>query len=160
MRLIISLVFPHLDYCCAALTDITEQQNLQLYRAINACIRFAANVRWSEHVTPHYREFRLLKTEARRRYFIGCQLFNIICTQEPRIIYNELAFKSATALRATRAAGDLLSLPLCRTEIYKRSFKSSASRLWNDLPSDIREAQTINDFKCKLYDHLLRATLT
>ncbi|KMQ83700.1 zinc finger miz domain-containing protein 1-like protein, partial [Lasius niger] len=66
LRLIISLVFPHLDYCCAALTDITEQQNLQLYRAINACIRFAANVRWSEHVTPHYREFRLLKTEARR----------------------------------------------------------------------------------------------
>lgn len=106
LRLIVSLVFPHLDYCCAALTDITEQQNTQLYRAINACIRFAADVRWREHVTSQYRKFRLLKIEARRKYFIAYQLFNIICTQEPRIIYDEFTFKSATALRGTRASRD------------------------------------------------------
>lgn len=41
INLITSLVFPHLDYCCAALTDITEELDLKLYRTIDSCIRFS-----------------------------------------------------------------------------------------------------------------------
>lgn len=155
IRLIVSLIFPHLDYCCAAFTDITDQLNVQLYRALNACIRFAFNVRWDEHLTPFYGELRWLKIDARRKYFVGCLLFNIICTQQPSLIYGGITLKSAVTSRTTSASGDLLSLPLCRTEIFRRSFKVSASKLWNDLPLDIRCARSTDDFKCKLYEHLL-----
>lgn len=65
IRLIVSLIFPHLDYCCAAFTDITGQLNLKLQRALNACIRFACNVKWDEHVTLYYREICWLKTDMR-----------------------------------------------------------------------------------------------
>ena len=48
IKLIISLIFPHLDYCSAALTDIKGQLDTQLYRV-----------------------------DARRNYFVGCQLFSL-----------------------------------------------------------------------------------
>ncbi|CAL1671809.1 unnamed protein product [Lasius platythorax] len=132
---------------------------MQLYRALNACIRFALNVRWGEHITPFYRELRLLKIDARRRYFVGCLLFNIICTRQPSLIYSGFTFKSTVTSRATRTSDDILSLPLCRTEIFRRSFRFSASKLWNELPSDIRSARSIGEFKRKLYEHLFNTTL-
>lgn len=133
VRLIVSLIFPHIDYCCAAMTDITDQLNTRLYRAINACLRFALNIRWGEHLTPYYRELRWIKIDDRRKYLVGSLLFNIINTGRPDLIYNGLCFKSTVTKRKTRASDDLLSLPLCRTETYKRSFRITASKLWNDL---------------------------
>lgn len=155
VRLIVALVFPHLDYCCAALTDITDQLNTQLYRALNACIRFALNVKWDEHLTPSYREPLWLKIDARRKCMVGSLLFNIINTGQPSLIYNNFSLKSSVTKRTTRASDDLLSFPLCRTETYKRSFSVSASKLWNDLPPDIRSEKSLVNFKHKLYLHFL-----
>ncbi|XP_039303528.1 isoprenyl transferase-like [Solenopsis invicta] len=35
-RLVKAFIFPHFDYCCTAVTNITAEQNLKLYRAMNA----------------------------------------------------------------------------------------------------------------------------
>lgn len=155
IKLITSLIFPHLDYCCGAFTDITGQLNKKLYRATNACIRFALNVKRDEHITPYYQELRWLKIDARRSYFVGCLLHNIIKTKEPNLIYKELNFRSTTASRTTRASNDLLTLPYCRTETYKRSFRFCASKLWNDLSPELRGAQSGAIFKRELYNYLL-----
>ena len=153
-RLIVSLILPQLDYCCVALTDITSQHNLKLQRALNACVRFACNAKWDEHITPYYRRMRWLGTEARRHYFVACQLYRILNTKQPQILFNCLNYRTAESSRA-RAARNLLSLQLCRTEMYKRSFNFTASKLWNSLPPHIREAESISIFKYRMYEHLL-----
>ena len=40
-----------------------------------------------------------------------------------------------------------LKLPKPRTNFLKRSFKYSASALWNNLPIDAKNATTLNEFK-------------
>lgn len=40
IRLISSLILPHLDYCSALFTDLTGQQRPRLRRLMNACVRF------------------------------------------------------------------------------------------------------------------------
>uniref|UniRef100_A0ABD2WV44 Reverse transcriptase domain-containing protein n=1 Tax=Trichogramma kaykai TaxID=54128 RepID=A0ABD2WV44_9HYME len=53
-ELIETLVFPHLDYACAAYDDLFDYQNLQLHRALNACVRFVVgSISRREHVTPY-----------------------------------------------------------------------------------------------------------
>lgn len=123
ISLISTLIIPYLDYCCAALTDITDQLNLKLYRALNACIRFACNVKWDEHVTPYYRRLQWLKIEERKRYFVGSQLVNILKSQQPTLLYENFKFRYDHSARTTRAAHDLLIIPIYRTETYKRSFR-------------------------------------
>lgn len=56
-NLVTTLIYPHLDYCCCALTDITAEQNLCLHRAINASIRFIFDIRRDKHITPHYKAY-------------------------------------------------------------------------------------------------------
>lgn len=154
VKLIVSRIFPHLDYCYVAFTDITAEQNLRLHRALNACIRFVFNVRRDEYITPYHRRLRWLKVNIRRSYFVGCQLFNII--HQPSILSDSLTFRSAESCRSTKVAESLLSLPPCRTELYRRSFKFSASKLWNDLPPEIRDIQSIDSFKDRLYEYLMQ----
>lgn len=76
-RLITSLIIPHIDYCCAAFTDMTAKCDLKLYRAINGYLRFVFDVRSDVHITPYYHKLKMLKIGARRDYFVGCQLFNL-----------------------------------------------------------------------------------
>ncbi|KAL6417160.1 hypothetical protein ACFW04_014665 [Cataglyphis niger] len=96
-KLVILLIYPHVDYCCAAYMDMITEQNLRLHKAVNACVRFICNVRTDEHITPYYVRLRLLHS-------------NFNC-------------KIATSDYATRAPKDMLFLPKCRIELYKRSFR-------------------------------------
>lgn len=109
--------------------------------------------------THHTILLRWLKIDARGKLFVDCLLYNVMHTQQPKLIYDKLIFKSAKSTRITRASDDLLILPRCRTEVFKHSFIFSTSKLWNNLPSDLRCIETIGDFKNKLHEHLLRTTL-
>ncbi|XP_050455556.1 uncharacterized protein LOC126853664 [Cataglyphis hispanica] len=82
-KLVTMLIYPHVDYCCAAYTDMTTKHNLKLHRAINSCIRFIFNVKADMHITPYYERLRWLRINSRRTYFVGCLLFRILRTGQP-----------------------------------------------------------------------------
>ena len=48
-----------------------------------------------------------------------------------------------------------LSEPYCHTDVYKYSFMSCSSRLWNSLPYQIVETTTANSFKSLLRDYYI-----
>jgi len=58
MRLISTLVFPQLDYCCVTMLDITKESKLLLQRSLNACVRFIVDSRRHEYITPYYVKLR------------------------------------------------------------------------------------------------------
>ncbi|KMQ93522.1 reverse transcriptase [Lasius niger] len=154
-RLVESLVFPHIDYCVAALTNITAELDLKLYRAVNACIRFIFRIRADVSITPYYAGLRWLKIGGRRDYHALCLLFGILRHQQPKLIYDQLKYRTATTSRAAMTADDLLLVPHSRTEFYKRSFRLSAARLWNNLPNRLRVLVTGGKFKHELNEYLL-----
>lgn len=155
LRLITSLILPYVDYCCAAYTDMTAECNRKLYRAINQCVRFVLDIWTDTHITPYYNQLRMLKVDARRNYFIGRQLYNLLRNKQPVLLAENFDFRGKRSYRATRTPSDMLELPQCRTECYKRSFRLASIRFWNCLPSHLRDAPTLAVFKHKLYVHLL-----
>lgn len=130
------------------------EHNLRLYRAINSCIRFIYNVKADEHITLYYEKLKWFKIDSRRAYFVGCLLYKILQTKQPSLLHSNFNCKDITSDRVTRAPKDILIQPQCRTELFKRSFRLSSARLWNGLPSSIRNARTLTDFK-RFFAHLL-----
>jgi len=61
IRLVVAVVLPHLNYCCAAFTDMMMEQDVKLRRAIRACLRFVYGVRWDDHITSYYVRARWLQ---------------------------------------------------------------------------------------------------
>ena len=49
-----------------------------------------------------------------------------------------------------RDSENKLNVPLPSTNYYKNSFSYSGSILWNSLPCDLREAESLRQFKCLL----------
>lgn len=151
-RLVESLIFPYLDYCTAAFTDITEENNLRLQRALNACVRFILRLKWDD-VSPYLLGLGWLRIRDRKTYFVGCLLFNILSDGQPLLLFDK--FNRRLAPRNTRAATDLLELPRCRTQFFKRSFMSYAAELWNGIPPKVRNSKTVSEFKDAFYSLLL-----
>ncbi|KAL6446824.1 hypothetical protein ACFW04_001332 [Cataglyphis niger] len=145
IKLVASLIYLHVDYCCAAYTDMTAEHNLKLHRTINSCIRFIFNVKMNEHITPYYKKLRWLKImptiqDAPNWTSFLCSNFN------HRVLESD---------QASRFSEDTLIQSQCRTELFKRSFRITFVRLWNDLPFFVKNAKTITKFKEELYAHLL-----
>ena len=65
--------------------------------------------------------------------------------QRTRFVYRDNI--SAYLLRNTE---NKLFLPQPRTDYFKRSFLFSGAQLWNNLPTDLRQASSLADFKSKL----------
>ena len=48
----------------------------------------------------------------------------------------------------TRSGGNMdLYMPLVIKDIHKRSFSCMATKLWNQLPTDVKESTTLDSFK-------------
>lgn len=154
-RLVTALIFPYIDYCSAIFSDLTGELNIKLQRALNACIRFIFYVKRDEHITPYYDKLRWLKVANRRDYFTGSLLYAILHSGRHEFLFRSFRHTNNISARNTRADHDALMLLQCRTEVYKRSFCCYAARFWNGLPSEIRNADSIDLFRIKLYDYLL-----
>ena len=155
LRLVVALIFPILDYCCTVFTDISGELNLKLQRSLNACVRYIFKAKWDEHITPYFERLKWLKINARRRFLVGCLTFKIRQSMLPIDLYNVFVTRDSVSKRSTRMQGDNLALPLCRTELFKKSFRCYAAKLYNDIPSDIRTTTSFDLFKFKFFEHLL-----
>ncbi|XP_020297183.1 uncharacterized protein LOC109861786 [Pseudomyrmex gracilis] len=156
IRLVSGLICPIFDYCCSVFSDLTAELDLRLQRAFNSCIRFIFDLRKDEHITPFFNKLMWLKVKARRHYFMCCFLYSIKRTQRPPILYSGLTFRNEESSRHTKASEDMLSIPICRTEIFKQSFRCYSAELWNSLPADIRAITSLDIFKAKLHSHFMK----
>ncbi|KAL6419274.1 hypothetical protein ACFW04_014003 [Cataglyphis niger] len=140
------LIYPHVDYCCVACTDMTTEHNLRLHRAVNACVRFIFKVRADEHIIPYYVRLCWLKVDVRRAYFVRCLLYKILETKQLSLLHSYFNCMITTTDRATRSPRYMLFLSQCRTELYKRSFRLTSARFRNGLSQSIRSATTDSRF--------------
>ena len=60
---------------------------------------------------------------------------------------NGLAPDYLTQMFTLRDTGDKLALPQARTNYLKDSFSYSGAVLWNSLPNEVRQANTLSQFK-------------
>ncbi|XP_029662737.1 uncharacterized protein LOC115235230 [Formica exsecta] len=156
-RLVAALIFPVFDYYCTVLTDITSEHNLRLQRACNAYVRYVFRVKRDEHITPFFDRLDWLKIKAKRKYFVGCLIFNILLSERAIDLFSVFKTRGNVSACNTRAPQDYLALPLCRTVLFKKSFRCVAAELWNGIPLEIRSATNQKDFKTKFFNHLRRS---
>ncbi|CAB0036352.1 unnamed protein product [Trichogramma brassicae] len=121
-ELIEALVFPHLDYACAAYDDLFNYQNIQLHRALNACVRFVIGTSGRrERVTPYRLGLGWLSVELRRRYFIASIAYTCLAQGTPSYLVKN--FKLAVNSGIERFSPRLPR----RSTLYYRDASSTSS---------------------------------
>ena len=151
--LILTLILPLIEYADVIYANITVELSQKLERIQNACIRYICNLRKYDHITVPRTQLSLLKLSSRRKIHSLVLLHRVLHTNTPSYLRSKFSFLSDHGVPTRSQDSLLLSITPHSTNFYDRSFVISTSRLWNQLPQEIRTILSRNSFKNKLIEH-------
>ena len=156
-RLIHAFVTSRLDNCNSLLFGLSTKMTSKLQRIQNTAARLVSCVPRSSHITPVLRKLHWLPITSRITYKILLLAFKSYHGLAPSYLSELLPrYQPVRVLRS--ASQSLLSQSHATYKQYgQRSFSYAASFLWNNLPLQIRNANSVNTFKVMLKTHLFKS---
>ena len=112
--------------------------------------------RWLYHITPSLRRLHWLPIRMRIMFKICTYMFKAIHGLGPE--YINCFVERYMPVRALRSSynGILLKVTVPRKTIGQSSFSVAGPQMWNDLPIDVRSAQSLMMFRRHLKTYLFR----
>ena len=101
-----------------------------------------------DHATPYLRELQWLKISNMYKYELGVTVFNIMNNRFPPWLYSLPKVKDTHTINTRHQ--HLLHVPKANTNMGDRSLLVSAPKLWNTLPTHIRNTTCKTTFKKEL----------
>jgi hypothetical protein len=150
-----ALVSPHLDYGNALLYGIPRKLINKLQITQNSAVRLIENVKRHERITNYRKALHWLPIEARIQFKILATTWKTLNKEAPDYLQNLLETKPQN--RTLRSSEKwLLRVPdtIGSTRIIDRSFSVAGPSLWNPLPENLKNADTLKKFKKDLKTHL------
>ena len=138
--------------------NIGHQLQTKIQRVQNLCLKFIFNVKKKSVVD--YDELRrnlnMLDMNQRRVLHSQCLLFKIINGSGPVYLRDLFTLHHEVSVRQTRTSDCNIYLPNTPiSSIHNKSFRFYAARVWNELPSDVKNSNTLGTFKRKVKQILL-----
>ena len=109
-----------------------------------------------QHITPTLKKLHWLPIKQRIDYKLCLLTYKTLTNQQPTYLYKySLSFPSHSV--STRSSDSLvLSIPYVRSSLGKRAFSVIGPRLWNSLPPDTRNSNSLPTFRSRLKTHLFK----
>ena len=154
-----AFVSSRIDYCNSLLYGVPNCHLHQLHRVQNVAKRLIFEESKYCHVTPLLKSLQCLSVKYRINFKVHLATFKAIHGLSPVYISELISIRDVSLSRyCLRLTNSLKS----RKTLGDRSFFVAAPpppELWNELPSDIRDLNSINKFKTAIKTYLLRQAL-
>ena len=156
--LVQSLIFSKVDYGNVSLCGANKATLQPLQRFQNVCARVVTKVSKRSHITPSFMKLHWLPVEKRVKYKVVLLVFKILHGMAPGYLSSLLTPR--TFSRHLRSSNEVMfEIPKFRTETYGRGrFGVKAAILWNNLPKNLRNCNSVAQFKKLLKHHYFRQT--
>ena len=96
-----------------------------------------------------------LRASSRRLYILGKFIYRVITSLQPAYILEMFTLRSSIHNRSLSDDGNLIRIPVHRSELASGSFVACSARLWNSLPFHIPSSPSQTTFNRLLRAHLL-----
>ena len=156
-----ALVSSRLDYCNSLVRDLScfYQHKLQSIQNTLACI--VTNYRKYANVTPILKQLHCLPVRYRCIFKTATLVYNLLHSGSPS--YFELFLSLSSCPYSTRHSHpdhQYFTVPSFHSPVFKsvkhfgHSFTFDASKIWNEIPHDVRSATSAASFRTKLKTYL------
>ena len=133
----------------------------RLQSVFNAAARLVFSARKSEHITPLLRELHWLKVPERIQFRLCVLAYRCVIGTAPSYLAETLYLTAdvGSRRRLRSASTSTLVIPSTRrTTLSDRAFPVTAAQAWNALPSSVRSAPSLLQFRRDLKTALFQSS--
>ena len=148
---------PCIDYAISVWGRTSDQNLLKIQRLQNHAARIVCNN--FDYVNSRgidlVASLRWMNVKQRADYFTTILMFKCIRNTAPTYLSDPIDMYNDINERSTRRHPLNIHVPFVSSQIGMRSFAYNGAKLWNQLPSSVKETQSLQDFKHKLRQHIM-----
>ncbi len=151
-----AMVTSHLDYGNALLYGIHKKLTNKLQLVQNAAARVIDKKQKYDHITETRKKLHWLPMEARSEFKILKLTWQSLNDMAPKYLQSLITLKKPCRHNLRSNNRKLLEVPKRsnNSKYGDRAFVNAAPKLWNNLPSEVQNAPSLEIFKKKLKTHL------
>ena len=149
---------PQLDYCNGLLYGMPAVHLGKLQRLQNVAARLVCTVSRYDHITPSLISLHWLPVTHRIEFKIAMLVQKCIYGVSPQYLLDLIKINESSRyqLRSHRAILLLDNTYRTKKTLGGRAFENVVPKVWNRLPLEIRQCQSLNTFKVLLKTHLFK----
>ena len=146
IKLYYSLVEPYLNYCTIIFGNSYQSHLNSLEISQRKCIRTIYNTSFLAHTDPIFADLKILKFKDIYRLNLGVFVFK-----------NKISFMELLSHHEynTRSNNSLNPSTQRLTLTQRQSVKYQASLTWNQIPTSIKNSNSLRQFRKKFKDHII-----
>ena len=159
-----SIVLSHFNYCDAVYINLDTSLQNKIQRIQNICLRFIFNIkkRQSCNYDLLRRKIGWLDMKQRRMLHSLTIMFKILTDRAPEYLRDSITLIDEMQALNTRGQTETNNIWIgkdIRSKIRRNSFIFYTSRLYNEIPENIRKCKSVPSFKLKLTEFLTKYAL-
>ena len=154
-----SLVAPHLNYADTIWGGCGSKNTNKLQRTQNAAVKSMLGRKKQDSATEALKTANLHPLEEKRRIHEAVYAHKALKGNLPTAICRQYQ-QQQSQMNNRSTARQVLTIPIHRTELYKKSPLYRTIKTWNSIPDDIKHTETTTSFRKKFQSHLLNTFKT
>ena len=151
-----AVIASRLNYCDVIWDNCNQTSCNKLQTVQNRCARTILNATPGASSGPLLNELGWLNLKEKRKLHKCVLMHELLLNKGPPALCNELIpFKNRGTYGTRGATNNNLFLPSHRTNYIGKSFYYETSKIWNNIPFNIRDIKNRNCFKESLHKYLI-----
>ena len=155
--LVHAFVSSRLDYCNSLFLSCSKSVLDRLQKIQNAAARLILRAKRSDSASPMLQQLHWLKIPERIEFKSCLTTYKCLNNLAPSYLSDFCTPLNMISLRSDlrSVASGKLNVPKCKTVSYgDKSYPIAGPRQWNELPTVLRNSESVNSFKKELKTHL------